>query len=54
MTNESSVDMKTPWCAACKGYTEYTTRSSGEGGSIAICDECGKQMWSASHSKTSI
>ena len=54
MTYDSSIDMKTPWCAACKGYTQHTTHSAGEDGNINICDECGKQMWSASHSKTSI
>ena len=51
MSDESSIDMKTPWCAVCKGYTEHTTHSGGEGGSFDICNKCGKQMWSASFSK---
>lgn len=54
MTYDSSIDMKTPWCAVCKGYTEHTTHSGGEGGSFDICDKCGKQMWSASFSKNYI
>ena len=54
MTYDSSIDMKTPWCAFCKGYTEHTTHSGGEGGSFDICDKCGKQMWSASFSKNYI
>ena len=54
MTDELSIDMKTPWCAPCKGYTDYKTRSGGEAGRIDHCDECGKEIRSASHSKSSI
>ena len=46
MTYDSSIDMKTPWCAVCKGYTEHTTHSGGEGASFNICDnvanKCGQ------------
>ena len=54
MTDELSIDMKTPWCASCKGYTDYKTRSGGEAGRVDYCDECGKCMWSASSSKNGI
>ena len=54
MTDKSSIDLETPWCATCKEYTEYKTRSSGESSSIYICDKCDDRMWSASMCKNSI
>ena len=54
MTDKSYIDIKTPWCATCKKHTEYKTRSSGESGSIYICDKCDDRMWSASMCKNSI
>ena len=54
MSDESSIDMKTLWCASCKGYTEYKIDRAREGGGIAYCNKCGDQMWSASSSKLTI
>ena len=54
MTDKSSIDIETPWCATCKEYTEYEASSLDSGGSIYKCNKCSDRMWSASMCKNSI
>ena len=54
MTDKSSIDIETPWCATCKEYTEYEASSLDSGGSIYKCNKCSDRMWSASMCKNSV
>ena len=54
MTDKSSIDIETPWCATCKEYTEYEASSLDRGGSMYKCNKCSDRMWSASMCKNSI
>ena len=54
MTDKSSIDVETPWCATCKEYTEYEASSLDRGGSMYKCNKCSDRMWSASMCKNSI
>ena len=55
MTDKSSIDIETPWCATCKEYTEYEASSLDSDRSIIYkCNKCNDRMWSASMCKNSI
>ena len=55
VTKVSAVDTKTPWCSACKGYTDFSTEISYayEGGTLTThhCKSCNEIMLSAESCK---
>ena len=58
MYSKLDVDIETPWCARCKGYTKYKTKrfNTEEGGTHTEynCEKCGDKMHSASRCKFNI
>lgn len=57
MDSKLGIDIETPWCARCKGYTKYKTKrfNSEEGTHTEYnCEKCGDKMHSASCCKLNI
>ena len=58
MDSKLGIDIETPWCARCKGYTKYKTKrfELEEGGTHTEynCEKCGDKMHSASRCKFNI
>ena len=57
MYSKLDVDIETPWCARCKGYTKYKTKrwQTEEGSHTEYnCEKCGDKTHSASTCKLNI
>ena len=57
MDSKLGIDIETPWCAKCKGYTKYKTkRFNTEDGTHTEydCKKCGDKMHSESCCKLNI